>query len=71
MAFTHAPSIDNHRVANIPHRIITLLNGPRKIDTGNQWVLSNNRRGSGNRQRIFVVDGAVIDFDQDTGVCEV
>jgi hypothetical protein len=68
MTFTHTPAVNNHTVTHLPIGVIALLNGPCEIDTRHQRIFPDDGRSRGNRQRIFVVDGAVIHLNQYTRV---
>ena len=72
-AFAHTPAIHNNLVTHGPIWIIALFDGAGEINAGDQWVLPNNGCSCRHGQRVFVVNGAVVDFDQDAriGECRV
>ena len=67
---THAPTIHHHFIADRPIWVVALFHCTGQIDTGNQRIRSNNWRGRGHGQGIFIVDCAVVDLDQDAGIGE-
>ena len=59
MALAHAPAVQNHFIARFKALAVAAHYFAGKVNTGHHRKIADNQSFTGNRQRIFIVEGGI------------
>ena len=65
MTFAQSPAINYHAVPNLPAIVTATFYNAGKVDTWHQRITANDGSGSSQREAVFIVDGAVVNANED------
>jgi len=65
MLFADTPSVENDPVAGLEVAVVARLHKSGEVDSGYHRKRSNDRSLARDRERVLVVEGAVLDVDGD------